>query len=146
MPAVAIGVLLGVVVFVLARVAPVGLTAFGVLWCGVGGVLGTALLLAGTVTKHIPYMGSNLNLTLVSPLLLFAAVFWPWRTRADARGRAGRALPVITAGIAVVGLVVMHIPGVAQGSMMLFMTMVPVHVVLAVVANRRASVSAAPRT
>ncbi|MCO4101345.1 MAG: DUF4105 domain-containing protein [Gemmatimonas sp.] len=146
MPALAIGVLLGVLAFVLARVAPVGLTALGMIWYSVGGVLGTALLLAGTVTKHIPYMGSNLNLTLVSPLLLFAAMFWLWRTRADARGRAGRALPVITAGIAVVGLVVMHIPGVAQGSMMLFMTMVPVHVVLAVVANRRASVSAAPRT
>lgn len=144
MPAVAIGVLLGVLVFVLARVAPVGLTALGMLWYGVGGVLGTALLLAGTVTKHVPYMGSNLNLTLVSPLLLFAAVFWLWRTRADVRGRAGRALPVITAGIAVVGLVVMHIPGIAQGSMLLFMTMVPVQVALAVVANRRAR-AAAPR-
>jgi len=145
-PALAIGVLLGVLVFVLARVAPVGLTALGMVWYGVGGVLGTALLLAGTVTKHVPYMGSNLNLTLVSPLLLFAAVCWLWRTRADARGRAGRALPVITAGIAMVGLVVMHIPGVAQGSMILFMTMVPVHVALAVVANRRAPPAAARRS
>ncbi len=146
MPALVLGLLLGVLVFVLARVAQTGLTALGMIWYGVGGVLGTALLLAGTVTKHIPYMGSNLNLTLVSPLLLFAAVCWLWRTRADSRGRAGRALPVITAGIAVVGLVVMHIPGVAQGSMMLFMTMVPVHVALAVVANRRAASAAAPHT
>lgn len=139
MPALALGVLLGALVFVLARVAPVGLTAFGVVWYVLGGVLGTALLLAGTVTKHIPYMGSNLNLTLLSPLLFFAALFWMWRARDDGRGRSARALSVVTAFIAVVGLVLMHLPGIAQGSMLLFMAIVPVHVALAVVANRRAN-------
>ncbi|AMW04626.1 hypothetical protein GEMMAAP_06755 [Gemmatimonas phototrophica] len=137
MPALALGMVLGVAVFALARLAPALLSAFGVLWYGAGGVLGTALLLAGTVTKHIPYMGSNLNLTLVSPLLLVAALFWSWRTRDDAKGRSGRALSAVVAGIAVVGLVLEHLPALSQGSIMVFMTVVPVHVALAIVANRR---------
>jgi hypothetical protein len=110
---------------------------FGVVWYAVGGLLGTALLLAGTVTKHVPYMGTNLNLTLVSPLLLVAALFWAWRGRSDRRGRAARALAALVAGIAIVGLVLNHVPGFYQGSMLLFMTVVPVHAALAVVANGR---------
>lgn len=141
LPALALGMLLGVLVFVLARLAPVALSAFGVLWYGVGGVLGTALLLAGTVTKHVPYMGSNLNLTLLSPLLLVSAALWWWRRRATRAGRAARALAVMTAGIAVVGLVLMHLPAFTQGSMLLFMTIVPVHVALAIVANGKRSAS-----
>jgi Domain of unknown function (DUF4105) len=137
MPALAVGMVLGVVVFALARFAPALLSAFGAVWYGVGGVLGTALLLAGTVTKHIPYMGTNLNLTLFSPLLLVAALFWFWRMRTDSRGRSGRALSVVVAAIALVGLVLEHLPGFWQGSMLLFMTVVPVHVALAIVANRR---------
>jgi hypothetical protein len=137
MPALAVGLALGGGVFALARVAPAALGLFGVMWYAVGGLLGTALLLAGTVTKHVPYMGTNLNLTILSPLLLAAALFWWWRPRADRRGRAARALAVVTALIAVVGLVLMHLPGFTQGSMLLFMTVVPVHAALAVVATAR---------
>lgn len=136
-PAIVTGLVLGLLVFVLARVAPLAAGVFGVVWYAVGGLLGTALLLAGTVTKHVPYMGTNLNLTLVSPLLLAAALFWAWRGRADRRGRAARALSAVVAGIAIVGLVLNHVPGFYQGSMLLFMTVVPVHAALAVVANGR---------
>lgn len=132
----AIGLALGVLVFVLARVAPPVLGMFGVLWYAVGGILGTALLLAGTVTKHVPYMGSNLNLTLLSPLLVAAAATWVVRARATRAGRAGRALAAVVAAIALVGLVLEHLPGFTQGSMMLFMAIVPVHVALAITANR----------
>ncbi len=135
----AIGLALGVLVFALARVAPPVLGVFGVLWYAVGGILGTALLLAGTVTKHVPYMGSNLNLTLLSPLLLAAAATWVVRARATRAGRAGRALAAVVAGIALVGLVLEHLPGFTQGSMMLFMAVVPVHVALAITANRQRS-------
>jgi len=135
----AIGLALGVLVFVLARVAPPALGVFGVLWYAVGGILGTALLLAGTVTKHVPYMGSNLNLTLLSPLLLAAAATWVVRGRATRAGRAARALAAVVAGIAFVGLVLEHLPGFTQGSMMLFMAIVPVHVALAITANRKRS-------
>lgn len=136
-PAIVTGLLLGVLVFALARLAPAALGVFGVTWYAVLGVLGTALLLAGTVTKHEPYMGSNLNLTLVSPLLLAAALFWWWRGRADRFGRAARALAVVVALIALIGLVLMHLPGFSQGSMLLFMALVPVHAALAIVANGR---------
>jgi len=139
MPALAAGLGLGVLVFALARLLPVGLSLFGVLWYGVSGVLGTALLLAGTVTKHVPYMGSNLNLTILSPLLLLAAALWWWRARPSRTGRGARALAALVAGMALVGLVLMHLPGFTQGSMLLFMTMVPVHVALAIVANGRRS-------
>lgn len=135
----AIGLVLGVLVFALARLAPVALGVFGVLWYAVGGILGTALLLAGTVTKHVPYMGSNLNLTLLSPLLLAAAATWFVRNRATRAGRAGRALAAVVAVIALVGLVLEHLPGFTQGSMLLFMAVVPVHVALAITANGKRS-------
>ena len=51
------------------------------------GLANTALLLAGTVTKHVPYMGSNMSLTALSPLLLLAAVsvnVWYRRQRSRA--------------------------------------------------------------
>jgi hypothetical protein len=141
-----VGVLLGVLVVILARMAPPAvLTAFGVLWYGVGGVLGTALLLAGTVTKHEPYMGSNLTLTLLSPLLLVAAVFWVWRGRASRRGRAARALSAVVAVVGVGGLVLMHVPGFHQQSFLLMFAILPVHGALAAVAgmrSRRAAVRA----
>lgn len=137
MPALALGLALAGLVFALARFAPGALGVFGVVWYAVGSILGTALLLAGTVTKHVPYMGSNLNLTLLSPVLLAAALFWWWRTRADRRGRAARALAIVVAAIAVIGLVLEHLPGFTQGSMLLFMTVVPVHASLAAVAAAR---------
>ncbi|MFN9797956.1 MAG: hypothetical protein ACK57A_16980, partial [Gemmatimonas sp.] len=122
-----------------ARLRPVGLRLFGVLGSGVSCVLGPALLLAGTVTKHGPYMGSNLHLPILSPLLLLAAALWWWRARPSRTGRGARALAALVAGMALVGLVLMHLPGFTQGSMLLFMTMVPVHVALAIVANGRRS-------
>jgi hypothetical protein len=140
--AIVVGLVLGGLVFVLARLAPAALGLFGIVWYALGGLLGTALLLAGTVTKHVPYMGSNMNLTLVSPLLLAAALFWWWRARADRRGRAARALSAVVALIALVGLVLMHLPGFTQGSMLLFMSIVPVHAALAIVASGRLSKTA----
>jgi drug/metabolite transporter (DMT)-like permease len=105
-------------------------------WYLLGGVMGTALLLAGTVTKHVPYMGSNMSLTALSPLLLLAAVGWAWRRESSRRGRAARGLAAVVAVLAVAGLALMHVPGFSQQSMMVMMTVVPVHVALAALAAR----------
>lgn len=140
LPALAIGVLLAVLIVILARVPATSgalLSVIGTTWYLLGGVLGTALLLAGTVTKHAPYMGSNLNLFTLSPLLLFAAVAWPWRARTSQIGKGARALAALVAVLALVGLVLMHVPGIAQGSMLVFMLMVPVHAALAWAVLRR---------
>lgn len=147
----ALGLLLAALVVALSRaahggmrVAGTALTLFGVLWYLVGGLVGTALLLAATVTKHAPYMGSNLSLLLFHPLLLLVAVLWAWRAAAGRAGRAVRAMAILSAGFAVVALVLIHIPGFTQGSMIVVFAVLPVHVALAWAA-RNAMTNAAPR-
>lgn len=147
----ALGLLLAALVVALSRaahggmrVAGTALTLFGVLWYLVGGLVGTALLLAATVTKHAPYMGSNLSLLLFHPLLLLVAVLWAWRAAAGRAGRAVRAMAILSAGFAVVALVLIHIPGFTQGSMIVVFAVLPVHVALAWAA-RNAKMNAAPR-
>jgi hypothetical protein len=137
------GVLLAVIVVGLARAAAGGaamagatLTVFGVVWYLIGGVVGTALLLAATVTKHAPYMGSNLSLLLFHPLLLLGAVLWAWRSHVGRAGRAARALAMVSAVFALVALVFMHLPGFSQGSMMVVFAVLPVHAALAWAALR----------
>lgn len=110
------------------------LSVLGVTWYVVGGVLGTALLLAATVTKHAPYMGSNLSLLVLNPLLLVAAVCWPWRTSASRVGRAAVALARIIAVFAVLAMVLMHVRMFAQGSMVVMLAILPVHLMLALLA------------
>ena len=76
--ALVLGVVLAASVMLLAGaasgIAGMAVAAFAALWFGVGGLLGTALLLAGTVTKHLPYMGRNLTVLQLHPLMLLAAV------------------------------------------------------------------------
>lgn len=110
------------------------LSVLGLTWYAVGGVLGTALLLAATVTKHAPYMGSNLSLLVLNPLLLVAAACWPWRTSASRVGRAAVALARIIAVFAVLAMVLLHVPMFAQGSMVVMLVVLPVHLMLALIA------------
>ncbi len=110
------------------------LTTFGVLWYAIGGILGTALLLAATVTKHAPYMGHNISLLLLSPLLLVAAVCWPWRRRGTRAGRAAVAVSAIVALFAGLALLLLFVPAFAQRSMLVLLAVLPVHVVLALLA------------
>ncbi|HEY0929787.1 MAG TPA: DUF4105 domain-containing protein [Gemmatimonas sp.] len=139
----AFGLLLAALVVLLARAAGHGatmagttLSIFGVTWYLVGGVVGTALLLAATVTKHAPYMGSNLSLLLFNPLLLLTAVLWPWRASVGRTGRAVRGLSAVCAVFALIALVLMHLPGFSQGSMLVVFAVLPVHVALAWAAQR----------
>jgi hypothetical protein len=84
-----------------------GLSAtINVLWYAMTGIVGTLLLLAGTVTKHAPYMGSNASLGLVNPLHLALAVLVPiavlrWRRGDDSRFvRTTRILAIASAAVA----------------------------------------------
>ncbi|MBL0938043.1 MAG: DUF4105 domain-containing protein [Gemmatimonadaceae bacterium] len=144
--------LLGLVLALLIVAMAVGLpraawitTVAGSLWYGVGGVLGTALLLAGTVTKHVPYMGTNLSLTVLSPLLLVAAAVWFARARSSVLGSIARGASLLIGVIAILGLIANHVPGYAQGSMVVILCVVPVHLALAFVAWRSGSSDRASR-
>lgn len=114
-----------------------GLSIVGVLWYFTGGVLGTALLLAGTVTKHKPYMGSNMSVLLISPLLLVAACLWPWRDSAGRAGKAARASSALVAICAMLGWLGLVVPGLMQGSMVVALVIAPIHVGFALAAWRR---------
>ncbi|MBY0489395.1 MAG: DUF4105 domain-containing protein [Gemmatimonadaceae bacterium] len=106
-------------------------TAFGTLWYVVGGILGMALLLAGTVTKHAPYMGSNLSLFQVQPLLLLTGLLWWARGRSSRAGRAATWLAMLSAVIAFVGLLAQHLPMLFhQHNDVVWMFMAPVTVAL----------------
>lgn len=126
-----IGVLLALLLVVLARVpgtaARAAVTTIGTLWFAIGGVLGTALLLAGTVTKHAPYMGRNLTLFQVHPLLLVAAACWWARGREGAAGRTARLAVAMVAVIAVIGVVAQHLPVFHQHNTEVWFVVAPVH-------------------
>jgi len=114
-----------------------GLSIVGVVWYFSGGVLGTALLLAGTVTKHTPYMGSNLSVLLISPLLLVAACLWPWRDHPGRAGRLARGSSALVAISAMLGWLGLVVPGLMQGSMVVALVIAPIHVGFALAAWRR---------
>ncbi len=118
----------------------VGRLALGLVagvWTLVLGFLGTALLLAGTVTKHAPYMGRNWNLlgaNLVALVLLVMLVPMLGARGGAARRRWGaRATGAATAlaVMTVIGAIVVLVPGVGQRSGELFALLVPANVTLA---------------
>jgi hypothetical protein len=107
-------------------------TVFSLVWYLAGGVLGTALLLAATVTKHAPYMGANTTLLSLQPLLLVAAVLVPmafWRGYAS---RAAIGVSVVIAVLSVCGLLMQLVPAWTQSSGVVMAVVLPVHVALAV--------------
>ncbi|MEP6832348.1 MAG: DUF4105 domain-containing protein [Gemmatimonas sp.] len=120
------------------------LVAFATLWYLVGGVLGTALLLAGTVTKHTPYMGANTTLWQIHPLLLFAALFVPVALYRRQTTQIPRILVSICALFSVFGLLLQFIPMFSQRTGIVLAVTVPVHIALAV-AVLRTTVVTPPR-
>jgi hypothetical protein len=110
--------------------------AFGALagaWALLTGVLGTALLLAGTVTKHVAYMGRNWNLLGINPLslvlLVLVAAAVVGRAGEARRRRARRAerVAAVVAAMAVAGAAAVLLPGAGQLSGELFALLVPAH-------------------
>lgn len=115
-----------------ARVARVVLSMTVAVWYFVGGVLGTALLLAGTVTKHIPYMGANTTLLALQPLLLVAAVVVPLALARREPSRAALGISAVIALLSLCGVLAQLVPAWAQSSGVVLATVVPVHVAIAV--------------
>ena len=107
------------------------LSVFVALWYLVGGVLGTALLLAGTVTKHIPYMGANATLLALQPLLLVAAVVVPIALARRAPSRAAIGVSAVIALMSLCAVLVHLVPAWEQSNGVVLATVVPVHVAIA---------------
>ena len=137
----AAGVAIALVIALLARRAHVGagalaFTVITAVWTLLAGVLGAALVLAGTVTRHA-FMGRNLNLFVVNPLhlVLFALIVVVFLTRRprSRTSRAGRAsrVAVFVAALSLVGLVAMAVPSAGQHSMEIYALALPVNAALA---------------
>jgi hypothetical protein len=149
--AIIIGALLAALVVVLgqkrdsSRVARFTVHGIATLWYLVGGLLGTALLLAATVTKHAPYMGSNGSLFQVHPLLLVGAVCALLASRPGASRLLSR-LSVLFAGLSVLGLA-LQVVAFGQQSWVVVAVTVPVHVALALAlrAHGGSAPAASPR-
>ena len=114
------------------RIARVMLSGVVALWYLIGGVLGTLLLLAGTVTKHAPYMGANLTLLQLHPLMLVAT--WPVAVALmhNVRGRTAMGMSAVLAMLSFAGVVLQLIPSLAQANGVVLAVTVPVHVALAI--------------
>ena len=123
--------LLAVLADIRARVARIVLCSAVALWYLVGGVLGTALLLAATVTKHAPYMGTNSTLLSLQPLLLVAAVVAPMAFATGRAVRAARGVSTVIALLSLCGVAMQIIPAWAQSSGVVLAVVVPVHVAIA---------------
>ncbi|MGV3708310.1 MAG: DUF4105 domain-containing protein, partial [Gemmatimonas sp.] len=112
------------------------LFTFAVLWYLLGGILGTALLIAGTATKHAPYMGTNTTLWQIHPLLLFGALFIPVALYRRQTTQIPRIMASIIAMFSVFGAVLQLVPMFSQKSGVVLAVMVPVHVALAIAVLR----------
>jgi hypothetical protein len=136
MTAALLGLTLAGIIAVLAdargRITRVLLASLVAIWYFVGGVLGTALLLAGTVTWHEPYMGKNTTLLQLHPLLLVAAVAVPIALLRHARTRAALGVSTTIAALSIIGVLLQVVPGLSQRSGVVLAVTVPVHIALAV--------------
>ena len=124
--------LLAVLADAKARGARAVLAVTVALWYGVGGVLGTLLLLAGTVTKHAPYMGANTTLLQLHPLLLVAAIAVPVALVRGMRSRTAVGVSLTIALLALSGALVQLVPTLRQASGVVLAVTIPVHVALAI--------------
>jgi hypothetical protein len=115
-----------------ARGGGLALAALGGTWALAAGVLGTALLLAGTVTRHV-FMGRNENLLLVNPLLLVLAALIPVAllARGAAAARLAARLAAAVAVLSVLALLVKALPWFDQRNVELIGLFLPPNVALA---------------
>ena len=114
------------------RAARIALATMVAVWYGVGGVLGTLLLLAATITKHAPYMGSNTTLLQLHPLLLVAAVVVPVAVLRGVRTNAALGVSITVALLAACGALLQLLPAFAQHSGVVLAVTLPVHAAIAV--------------
>lgn len=132
-----LGAVLGGLLFALgawratgSRAALIMLRSIATTWYVLGGLLGTALLLAGTVTKHAPYMGSNGSLFQVHPLLLVLACLAPFAGGTSRAARHFSRLAQLVAALSLLGFL-LQLTVLAQDSGLVVAVTVPMHVALA---------------
>jgi hypothetical protein len=136
------GLALGALLVLLGRRGAAGArgadAGFGVLagvYVLIVGLAGTALVLAGTVTRHT-YMGRNENLLAANPvalvlLVLLLVAVGVRRPEARARWRARAAVvAAVLALCTVLGAVLTLLPGIGQRSTELFALLVPAHLAI----------------
>ena len=135
-------VLSAIIVLCAAATAPavrVALAVFASLWFGIGAFLGTALLLAGTVTKHAPYMGANVTLLQLHPMLAVAMVVVPLALVRGRRSNAAVGITALLAVLAAAGVLLQAVPSWHQQSGVVMAITVPVHVAFALAMRRVSS-------
>ena len=127
------------------RVARIAFTTIATIWAAISGILGVALVIAWTATRHI-FIGHNENILQFDPLALILAVVLPL---AIARGRAVGAALTLTRVIAVVsllGLAMQLLPWFNQENGAVIALALPANLVLAwAVAGLTAQRAGAPR-
>jgi hypothetical protein len=147
--ALVLGVVLAALIVLLAgasaAVARFTVGVFSALWFSLGGLLGTALLLAGTVTRHLPYMGSNLTVLQLHPLMLLAAVIVTMALWRGVWVRAAVGVSALIALLSLVGLLLQLVPSLSQQSGVVLAVVVPVHVAFALAVQRFRARSAGAR-
>lgn len=115
-----------------SKPALIALRTIATVWYTLGGLLGTALLLAGTVTKHAPYMGSNGTLFQLHPLLLIAAVLAPFAGGDSRASRLFARVALLAAVLSLLGLL-LQLTVLQQNSLLVVVVTVPVHVAMVAV-------------
>jgi hypothetical protein len=105
------------------------LALLGMLWSLVCGLLGVALLLAWTATKHA-FWARNDNLLLLSPLSLALVILVPAAMLAGRAVRRTRVIAAIVTGMALFALVRTLLPG-GQPNREIVALFLPVHLALA---------------
>ena len=83
--------------------------------------------MAGTVTKHLPYMGANHTMLQLHPLMLVAAVVVTMALWRGTRRRAAVGVSALVALLSVVGLVLPLMPSLYQQNGVVLAVVVPVH-------------------
>jgi hypothetical protein len=134
---VVIGVAIAAVLALLARaagrgrrVARVAFTTLATLWAALNGILGVALVIAWTATRHT-FIGHNENVLQFDPLSLVVAVALPLAIAGRRAIGVARLLTTIVAVLALVGFVMQLLPWFDQVNGAVIALTLPAHLVLA---------------
>lgn len=110
-------------------------TAGVVTWGLVTGVLGVALVFLRTMTQHT-FAYDNTNVFTVNPVWLLVVLLLPFASAPGSR-RAVSTLATVAGGLAVLGFVLLFVPGFNQDSVEVGLLMVPPGLVAAWIVRER---------
>ncbi len=124
--AMAIGIVLGGVFFLAGRKHPKAFNAMALVYGGLCGLIGTALLLIWTGTEH-RFAHGNANLLLFSPLSWLALALYCIRSRSAAVQRAFTLTLMVMAGMAVLAVVLNLLDSGSQRNLDWILMALPAH-------------------